>query len=59
MSHSDSFTIERARRHHGSIADVLVTRGTALYHMPRWQRWLMPWLHFKVWRKPTVPFPDA
>ena len=59
MSHSNGFTIEWARRPVGYIDDLRITRGRARYHMPRWQRWLMPWRHLKVWRKPTAPFPDA
>jgi hypothetical protein len=59
MSHPDDFTLEWSEPLDRSITDVRVTRGTALYRLPRWQRWLMPWRHFKVWRKPMAPFPDA
>jgi hypothetical protein len=41
----------------GRITDVRITRGKALYRLPWWKRWLMPWQWRRAWRKPTVPFP--
>lgn len=41
----------------GQITDFRITRNCARYHLPRWQRWLMLWRWFRVYRKPTVPLP--
>ena len=40
-----------------SISNVRVTRGKALYRLPWWKRWLMPWTHWRFYRTPTTPFP--
>jgi hypothetical protein len=58
MTHPDDFTIEYRRQPNGSITDFRITRGKALYSIPRWQRWLMPLRWFSHWRKPKVPFPS-
>ena len=42
-----------------SITDVRITRDTARYRLPWWQRWLMPRRWFRAWRKPTAPFPTT
>jgi len=41
------------------ITDVRITRDTARYRLPWWQRWLMPWRWFCVWRKPAALFPTT
>jgi hypothetical protein len=53
--HPDDFTIEYRQQPDGSITDFRVTRGKALYRLPWWRRWLMPWRWFRF-RKPLVPF---
>ena len=58
MNHHNDFSLEWTKQPDGSIADVRVTRGKALYRLPRWQRWLMPWRWFRVRRKPVIPFPS-
>jgi hypothetical protein len=57
MTHPDDFSIEWNQQPDGQITDVRVTRGKALYRLPWWQRWLMPWRRVRFSRKPTVPFP--
>jgi hypothetical protein len=42
----------------GYISDVRVTRGKALYRLPWWQRWLMPWRWRRINRPPSAPFPE-
>lgn len=59
IPHPDDFTIEWNQRPYGFISNVRVTRGKALYRLPRWKRWLMLWRRFRVQQRdwPTVPLP--
>jgi|LakMenE01Jun11ns_1017448.scaffolds.fasta_scaffold9843874_5 hypothetical protein len=64
MTDSEDFTFEwtvrsNGKTTNGTITDVRFIRGKALYRLPWWQRWLMPWRWFHVWRKPTAPFPST
>ena len=58
MTHPEDLSIDWNRHPDGRTTDFLITRGKALYRLPPWQRWLMPWRWFRIWRKPTAPFPD-
>jgi hypothetical protein len=55
--HPDDVSIEWIGHPDGSISDVRVTRGKALYRLPWWQRWLMPWRWYQLNRQPSAPFP--
>ena len=59
MTHPDDFTIEWTDQPDRSITDVRITRGKALYCLPRWRRWLTPWRWFRHRSKPVVPFPTT
>jgi len=56
MNHPDDFTLEYRQQPGGSITDFRITRGKALYHMPWWKRWLMPWTHWRFYRTLTTVF---
>jgi len=58
MRHHDDFSLEWMPHPDGSISDVRVTRGKALYRLPWWKRWLMPWTRWRFYRSPLVPFPE-
>jgi hypothetical protein len=42
-----------------TITDVRITKGKALYRLPWWKRWLMPWTVVRLYRKPRVTFPGG